>query len=102
MMRKLQSGQYRLYSRHKEAKTGKPANRFERESIPGTERILCLNEADGKILCKYEYDCPYEVSYAAGPRTTPLVDSGNVYTLGTMGDLFCLDAATGKVIWSSD
>src|SRR5262249_16518280 len=45
---------------------------------------------------------PYKVSYPSGPRTTPLVHEGRVYTLGTMGDLFCLDAATGKVLWGKN
>src|SRR5205814_7757935 len=37
-----------------------------------------------------------------GPRTTPVVADGKVYALGAMGDLFCLDANTGKVIWSKN
>lgn len=77
-----------------------PKNVFSRDSVPGSERVLCLEEATGKNLWEHEYDCPYQVSYPAGPRTTPLVRDGRVYTLGTMGDLLCLDAATGKVIWS--
>jgi outer membrane protein assembly factor BamB len=40
------------------------------------------------------------VSYPAGPRATPVVHEGKVYTLGTEGDLLCLDAAVGKVLWS--
>src|SRR5437667_287260 len=36
----------------------------------------------------------------AGPRVTPVVRGNRVYTLGTMGHLLCLDAASGKVIWS--
>src|SRR5690242_14286284 len=28
--------------------------------FPGTERVLCLDEADGKVLWKHEYDCPYK------------------------------------------
>ncbi|MFZ9854020.1 MAG: PQQ-binding-like beta-propeller repeat protein, partial [Limisphaerales bacterium] len=48
------------------------------------------------------YDCPYTVSYAAGPRTTPLVAGRRVFTLGTMGHLKCLDAATGRVVWERD
>ena len=80
----------------------KPANAFSRGEIPGTERVLCLNEADGKILWQHEYDCPYTVSYAAGPRVTPAVVAGKVYSLGAEGNLFCLDAQKGAPIWSND
>lgn len=79
-----------------------PSNPFQRGTIPGTERVLCLNEADGKILWQHKYDCPYGVSYPAGPRATPVVSGGKVYTLGAEGHLFCFDAATGKVVWSHD
>ncbi|GIW82214.1 MAG: hypothetical protein KatS3mg105_4021 [Gemmatales bacterium] len=79
-----------------------PANPFRRGNVPGSERILCLDEKTGKILWRHEYDCVYDVSYPLGPRTTPLVADGKVYTLGTMGDLFCLEARTGKVIWSKN
>lgn len=79
-----------------------PSNPFSRGQIPGTERVLCLNEADGKVLWKHEYDCAYTVSYAAGPRTTPVVHEGRVYTLGTEGHLLCLDAESGKIIWSHE
>jgi outer membrane protein assembly factor BamB len=79
--------------------SGKPA-RPTRAGIPGKERILCVGAADGKVLWKNEHDCPYTVSYPSGPRTTPLVRAGRVYTLGAMGDLRCLDAATGKVHWA--
>ncbi len=79
-----------------------PSNAFERGRIPGSERVLCFNEPDGKLLWAHEYDCPYTVSYAAGPRTTPVVHAGRVYTIGSEGNLFCLDAATGKEVWSRD
>ena len=65
-----------------------------------TERILCLNEADGKVLWQHEYDCPYVVSYPAGPRATPVVDQGKVYTLGAEGHLHCLESGSGKVLWT--
>lgn len=77
---------------------GKPA-RPTREGIPGTERTVCLNAATGKLLWKYEYLCPYTVSYPSGPRVTPLVRDGKVYALGAMGDLYCLDAASGTKVW---
>ncbi len=66
------------------------------------ERVLCLNEADGRVLWHYEYDCPYSISYGAGPRTTPLVSDGKVFTFGAEGNLVCLDAEQGRQIWSRD
>ncbi len=77
-------------------------DRLKEEGMPSRERVLCLNEADGSIVWKYEYDCPYKVSYSAGPRTTPVVHEGKVYTLGTEGNLYCLEAASGKVVWSHE
>ncbi len=70
--------------------------------IAGKERILCLDEKTGELLWKHEYDRTYRISYADGPRATPLVHEGRVYTLGAMGNLLCLDAAKGTVIWSKD
>jgi len=80
----------------------KPKNDFDRSKRAGLERVLCLNEADGKILWKFEYDCPYTISYSLGPRTTPVVHDGKVYTLGAQGNLYCLDAESGKPVWSHD
>jgi outer membrane protein assembly factor BamB len=71
-----------------------------RKGIPGQERVLCLNTADGRIVWNYDYDCPYTISYPSGPRTTPLVDGKSVYSLGAMGNLICLNASDGKVRWS--
>ena len=80
---------------------GQPV-RPSRKGIPGTERVLCLDTKDGRLIWQDEYDCPYKVSYPSGPRTTPLVHEGRVYTLGAMGDLRVLDAATGKIIWNKN
>jgi len=66
------------------------------------ERVLCLSEADGRLLWKHEYECRYTISYPAGPRVAPMVSAGKVYTLGAEGNLFCLDADKGKVLWSRD
>ena len=75
---------------------------FQRDEFTGTERVHCLDEATGKVLWTHEYPVKYSVSYPAGPRCTPNVDDGMVYTLGAEGHLFCFEIATGKVAWSKD
>lgn len=77
-----------------------PNNPFERTKRQAKERVLCLDDRDGSVIWTHEYECPYTVSYPAGPRTTPVVRDGRVYTLGSEGHLFCLNAENGKVIWS--
>ena len=37
-----------------------------------------------------------------GPRATPAIADGLVYALGGRGELRCLDAATGKVVWRTN
>ena len=37
-----------------------------------------------------------------GPRSTPTVHDGLVYALGARGELRCLDAATGKLVWRTN
>ena len=48
----------------------------------GLERILCLDAETGKPLWKHEYEVTYMVSYPGGPRVTPTVAEGRVFSLG--------------------
>jgi outer membrane protein assembly factor BamB len=73
-----------------------PGSRID---LKGQERILCFSADKGELLWEYAYDCPYKISYPAGPRTTPAVHDGRVIALGAEGRLVCLTAQTGKLIW---
>ena len=75
---------------------------FERREFDGTERVLCLNEADGTVIWKHEKKVRYTISYPAGPRCTPIIENGLVYTLGSEGFLACFDLESGKVVWSKE
>src|SRR5262245_11388349 len=93
----------RVYVTDYVRKTGELKNDpSSRNELQGTERILCLDAATGKEIWKYEYDCPYAISFASGPRATPTVHAGKVYTLGAEGNLFCFDAAKGNILWSKE
>jgi outer membrane protein assembly factor BamB len=76
-----------------------PENPFKRTNSKGKERILCLDAKTGKEVWKHEYDCRYTMSYPCGPRATPVIAAGKVWSLGAMGDIRCLDAASGKLLW---
>jgi outer membrane protein assembly factor BamB len=78
-----------------------PANPFDNSTkVEGKERVLCIDQKTGDVVWTHAYDCTYQVSYGSGPRTTPVVSGGKVYTLGTMGHLVCVDAKSGKEVWS--
>jgi len=68
------------------------------------ERVHCFDETTGKVLWTHVYDVAYEdwafdPKQEVGPVATPAVQNGKVYTVGRRGDLFCLDAKKGDVLW---
>jgi len=68
-------------------------------AVPGIERVLCFDAATGKEQWKISYECNYKIAYPTGPRCTPTIDGDHVYTLGAMGDLYCLNRKTGEEVW---
>lgn len=65
------------------------------------ERVLCFNADTGESEWTHSYDCPYVgIGYTAGPRASVSIENGRVYALGAMGNLHCLDASTGSVVWA--
>ena len=66
------------------------------------EIVLCLNATAGKEKWKLAYRTKYmdDFNFDDGPRATPTVAGGAVFTLGAAGDLTAVDLATGKKLWA--
>lgn len=65
-----------------------------------TDTVFCLDAKNGTEIWKHSYPCELQPKYyEGGTLSSPTVDEGRVYTLSKLGDLFCMDAATGKVVW---
>jgi formylglycine-generating enzyme required for sulfatase activity/outer membrane protein assembly factor BamB len=71
---------------------------------PGeAERVLCFDALRGERLWAHAYPVKYGgLSYGSGPRAAPTLEGRHVYALGAVGHLHCLDAASGRVLWSKD
>ena len=63
------------------------------------ERVHCLDAETGKPIWSQQQEARYSVHYPAGPRATPVIHDGLVYTIGAMGHMFCFAEATGEVVW---
>ena len=68
------------------------------------EVVRAFDLATGKRLWQDAYDAPYQLNPAAqlhgpGPKSTPAISGGRVFTLGISGVLSAFDLGTGKVLW---
>lgn len=69
--------------------------------VGGEEVVLCLDPATGKEKWKHSYPTKYrdDFNFDDGPRATPTIAGGKVFTLGADGDLSALELASGKALW---
>lgn len=72
------------------------------KGLLGVERLRALDPATGKTLWQKEWEAPYLIDYATGPRATPTVHDGLVYALGAEGRLVCVRAQDGSSVWERD
>ena len=64
------------------------------------EAVVCYNVQTGSVLWLHTDSGQYKTAIAGeGPRATPTIHDGRVYTLGATGVFNCLELATGKPVW---
>lgn len=67
------------------------------------EMVVCYNLNTGEIRWQHGDTMRHiDALGGDGPRATPTIADGRVYSLGAVGLLNCLDLASGRKIWSVD
>jgi outer membrane protein assembly factor BamB len=67
------------------------------------EAIVAYDVASGQELWAHTYPALFHEQLGGdGPRATPTIANGRVYSLGATGVLCCLDGKTGKPLWQAN
>jgi outer membrane protein assembly factor BamB len=69
------------------------------------EVVVALDAASGKTVWEFKYPATtdgVDFSQGAGPHSTPLIAGTRMFAASSKRELFALDKATGKLLWSHD
>ena len=76
---------------------------FTQEQRGEREAVVCRDGLTGSEIWVHEDPGRFEEAMSGvGPRATPVFANGRIYAQGAVGKINCLDAVTGRVIWSRD
>lgn len=71
------------------------------EQRGANEAIVCYDADSGRERWIHEYPASFnETMGGPGPRAAPVIAGNDVYTVGALGDLYCVDLSTGTPRWS--
>ena len=71
------------------------------------EAVTAFDLSSGKQVWQQTYDAPYTMNPAAqghgkGPKSTPVIDGGRLFTFGISGVLTAWNTASGQMLWRKD
>ena len=67
------------------------------------EYVTCYDVATGKVVWAHGIVARHqEIMGGVGPRSTPTIHAGKVYTQGALGMIHCFELSTGKIVWKKD
>jgi len=74
---------------------------FTIEQRRSQEVVAAYDLETGRELWTNSWDADFRESMGGdGPRATPTWHEGRLYALGALGELRCLDARSGKLLWN--
>jgi outer membrane protein assembly factor BamB len=66
------------------------------------EVVAAYDVGSGLEIWTQAWNAEYTDDTGDGPRATPTWDDGRIYALGATGELRCLDAKSGAVVWGKN
>jgi outer membrane protein assembly factor BamB len=82
---------------------GGVAYAFYQPKGKNADALAAFDAKTGELKWEKSYErAEYKPPFGAGPRSTPAVSGGKVFTYGGLGILACWDARTGAIDWKVD
>jgi outer membrane protein assembly factor BamB len=72
------------------------------EQRRGQEVVAAYDLGNGREIWTAKWNAEFTDSTGDGPRATPTWDGGRIYALGATGELRCIDASNGTVLWGKN
>lgn len=75
---------------------------FTQEQRGDGELVVCYEADTGEQVWVNKIESRFHDMMGDGPRATPTFVDGQLFTMGATGTVQCIDASTGKAVWSRD
>ncbi len=72
------------------------------EQRDASECVVCYRLETGEELWCHEEPARFEDEHGDGPRSTPTIVDGRVFSMGANGTLTCIELATGNLLWKRE
>ncbi|MEE3366161.1 MAG: PQQ-binding-like beta-propeller repeat protein [Planctomycetota bacterium] len=83
-------------------------DRVYQHARQGNDEVLwCFDLKSGKVHWRQSYPAPFKIGgggeyHGKGPKSSPVMADGRIFTMSIRGQLVAWDAASGKRLWSRD